>query len=173
MKQILTFLLVAFTIQAQAQVDTVFNADSNSYYTLLHYSTEPITINIPPLKIGNSIVMQKARVHAMTFNQKHKSVSVSCEILAYAFEGANFNDTSYTDNSNYGARIESIPIRGVEILATNATLVNPATGAIIRNPTSGQVVGQYDFFYFISTYQPVKVNELIAQYLQQNEDWSK
>ena len=176
MKHILLLIAVAFTLQAHSQqgtsMDTVYNSDS-SHYTLLHYATEPITINIPALKIGNSVVMQKARVHAMIFNQKSKTVSVSTEILAYAFEGSTFTDTSYKSNANYGERITDIPMRGVEILATNTTFVNPSTGAIIRNPTSGMVVGQYDFFYFISTYQPVKVNELIAQYLQQNTDWSK
>ena len=165
MKKILLLALVAFTLQAHSQ-DTIVPPA----YTVQPFNSDPVTINIPPVKIGNSIIMRKARVQAMIFNQKYKTVSVSCEILPYAFEGTNFTDTAWNDNSNYGELISDMPVRGLEIVATNSTFVNPATGEVLDNPT-GTVMGQYDFFFMVATYQPVKVNELIQQYLMQNKNW--
>ena len=178
MKQIITFLLVALTIKASSQqvisVDTVYNADSTSSYVLLHYETNPITINIPPIVKGNSIIMRKAKVFTMIYHQEMKFVSVSTKIVRYAFTGVNFSDTSYLDDSNYGNIIDEDVKKGVEILATNRTLVNPLTGEIIDNPSNGQTVcGQYDFFYNLSKYQPILVNGMIAIYLQQNTEWGK
>ena len=166
MKKAILIILVAFTLQAHSQ-DTTQPA-----YTVITYNSDAVTINIPPVVIERSIMMQKARVHAMIFNQSSKSLSVSCDIISYSFSGSDFTDTSYLDDTNYGEIISPvmIPIRGVEIIATNASLVNPKTGEVMKNPT-GQVMGQYDFFFMIATYQPVKVNELIAQYLTQNKDW--
>lgn len=167
MKKIHLLALVAFTLQVHSQ-DTIVPPA----YTVQQYNSDPVTINIPPMKIGNSVIMRKARVQAMIFNQKYKTVSVSCEILPYAFEGTTFNDTTFNDNSNYGALIADMPVRGIEITATNSTYVDPATGVILDNPT-GVVMGQYDFFFYVASNMPVKVNELITQYLTANKNWNK
>jgi hypothetical protein len=107
-------------------------------------------------------------------NQSAKTVAVSVDIIRYSFKGSNFTDTSYIDDSNYGSVIEDGIKKSVEIIASNSTLVNSATGSIIRNPANAEtVMGQYDFFFMLADNQPIVLNELIKQYLQQNTDWAK
>ena len=51
-------------------------------------------------------------------------------------------------DDSYGALIADMPVRGLEIIATNNAFVNPATGEVLDNPT-GTVMGQYDFFFMV------------------------
>ncbi len=156
MKKLLVLILVVVSLFCKAQTDT------SIHYTVILYITTPITLEIPDLVINNTILKRKAICIRMTFEQSIKQVSVRWGVRYYA-------DTL----GSYGKELSNTfdPYE-IEAVADNKTFVDPATGVIEDNPT-GNVMGQYDWFFMIASMHPIVVNEMIRQYGMSVQNWNK
>lgn len=131
-------------------------------YTVISYPTPQITIPISDVVVNNTIVKRKATLFTMIYNQQSKTLSLSWTVNFFA-----------NNNGEYGESISNIaPSYTRETIADNTTLVNLSTGAILDNPT-GNVMGQYDWFFMIATTQPIIVNDMIRQYGLNVTNWDK
>ena len=148
--------------------------------------TNPIDIvlEIPDVVIDATTLKRKAVVHSMIYNLSAKMVSVSWIVKHFAKNA----DGTYGDDLS-----AIIPPYTREQIATNQVPVNPVTGfpldpeyikpTIVTDPITGEVlevipsltpwVGQYDFFNNMGENVPVKVNDVIRQFGQGLQDWSK
>jgi hypothetical protein len=148
--------------------------------------TKPVDIvlEIPDVVIDATTLKRKAKLFALIYNMNTKQVSISWTVCHYAAD----------DDGSYGADLSSfIPSYSKEQIATNEVPVNPVTGfpldpedikpTIVTDPITGEVlevipsltpwVGQYDFFNNMGENVPVKVNDVIRQFGQGLQDWSK
>jgi len=151
---------------------------------LLPTTPVDIILEIPDVTINATTLKRKAVVHSMIYNLSKKTVSVSWIVKHYA----------KTAEGGYGEELsELVPAYTREQVATNDVPVNPITGmpldpddikpTIETHPETGEVIsvtesltpwiGQYDFFNNMGEKVPVIVNDIIRQFGQGLQDWSK
>jgi len=151
---------------------------------LLPTNPVDIVLEIPDVVIDATTLKRKAKLFALIYNMHTKQVSISWTVSHYA----------KNDDGSYGDSLSKIvPDYSKEQIATNDVAVNPITGfpidpedikpTIVADPITGEVlevipsltpwVGQYDFFNNMGENVPVKVNDVIRQFGQGLQDWSK
>lgn len=160
MKQILFALLVILSINAKCQ-------DTTAQYGRIAYTDVAIVINIPDVIINQTVIKRTATLFTMTYNQYTQTLALNWTVKFYA-----------NVSGSYGMYLGGfIADYSKEIVATNQSFVNPATGAFVLPDANGKYpmnyMGQYDFFNMIAENQSLKVHSLIRQYGYQILDWSK
>lgn len=132
----------------------------------IEMQTEPITLEIPDLIVGDTVIKRKAKLFTMTYNQHTKQVVLSWGVKSYANNGG-----------KYGEALQVIPDYSVESIADNTIAVNPQTGVKLVKDKDGNYptdwMGQYDFFYVLGSKVAIKVHDIIKQYGEQQLNWNK
>ena len=120
-----------------------------------------ITINIPDVQVGNTILKRKAQLFTMIYNQNNKSLVLNWVVKYYA-----------DNEGEYGEELTASGISSYsqESVANNTVFVNPSTGAFVAEGTPG-AIGQYDFFYYLAENKDINVHDLIRAYGASVEEW--
>ena len=162
MKRILLSLCLFVSLLAAAQ-------DTTIHQRIIHPPVR-IVIDIPDLKINETVLKRKATFFTMTYNQKAESLALNWTVQFYA-------DSSGTYGRYLGGEGGSIPDKSKEIIADNSTFVDPATGAIVYSNAAGlyniDYMGQYDWFNMIAENQPIKVHDMMREYGEKIANWDK
>lgn len=153
MKHLVLLILLAFSLNVNAQLDTSFKP-------------KQIVLQIPDLVVGNTIIKRDAQLISMCYNTSNMTLVLMWNIRHYA-------DSSGT----YGRYLDYIiPDRIKKTTADNTVMVNSSTGAFVYKDSSGNYpenilyIGQFNFFQRLAEYQPILVNSMIIQY-GQNTSW--
>lgn len=148
MKKLLTLLAVISVSSAQAQV----------------------TIDIPDLKIGNTIIKRKVTENILIDNVAMKFVAMTWDVNHYA-------DSISGGKHYYGQKIENDGIRTYQITtrADNNTMVDLANGEIVKANSEGIYpegsIGQFDYFRYIAKNVPIKLDDLKRAYGSAVTEW--
>lgn len=148
MKKLLTLLAVISVSSAQAQV----------------------TIDIPDLKIGNTIIKRKVTENVLIDNVAMKFVAMTWDVIHYA-------DSISEGKHYYGKKIENDGIRTYQITtrADNNTMVDLANGEIVKANSEGIYpegsIGQFDYFRYIAKNVPIKLDDLKRAYGSAVTEW--
>ena len=164
-KLILNIALLVSLFATVACKATAIHPDT--VYTRIAYTVVNIVIPIPNVIINNTTLRRTATLFTMTYNQSAQTVVLNWTIKFYS-------DSAGTCGAYLGA---VIPDYSKEVVASNASFVNPSTGAFVIPDSKGNYpmnyMGQYDFFNYIAETQPLKVHSLIRQYGYQILSWDK
>jgi hypothetical protein len=131
----------------------------------LQIDKTPITINIPDLVVGDTVIKRKAELFTLIYNQATKQVCLSWTIKSFANNGG-----------QYGDALPFIPNTSKEMIADNSVFVNPANGQRVEKnvpipDTEPQefdypcdYISEYEFFFVMAASQPIKLHDVIMQY---------
>ena len=140
------------------------------------YPRTPITLPVADRRVADTLVRQQAMFLQLTHTQAEDgqcraTVTVRVDLYAAAGDG-------------YGQRLmgNGFSSYTVQLVAANDTLVDAQTGAILAIQLPGQsgadwqahldsfsqaTMLQGDFFEYLRENQPIKIGDMIRQYIQQ------
>lgn len=147
-------------------------------YTQL--TTNAISIDIPDIQIGDTIVKRTASCFNLNYNADQKFVAVQWLVKHYA----------KNSDGTKGDYLSFIPDWTKQSIADNSTMCDVTNGhPIDKTYNTGQkdddgndimdydpninYTGQYDFFFNMAETQSVQVNALILQFGQLITNWDK